>query len=219
MTAMISNQLTEFLRKMIFPRTGLLEKIEKECRVGFFPMVLPETGQYIQLMLKALKPSNILEIGTGIGYSTLLMAEVAAETGGKIITIEIDPDRYQHAEKNFKEKQVTGIVRFILGDALKIIPEIGEKYDFVFMDAAKGQYPEFIAKVWPFILPGGVLLIDNVFLGGWVIEKKWPSRRKKTMVVRVSEMLEKMKENPEMFMSIIPFGDGLAVCVKRQDAK
>lgn len=215
MEAIVPGKLTDFLRMMLPERTELLNRIALECRNEYIPMVAPETGQYLQIMIKAFKPKNILEVGTGIGYSSILLASAGGNEEMRLTTIEIDEERYNRACQNFKEAGLEKKINPLLGNATEIIPTLGQEYDLIFIDAAKGQYPDFFAKIWPLLKSGGILLVDNIFLGGWVIDMTWPERRKKTMVCRVREFLEMLKNHPDLATSLIPLGDGLAVSVRR----
>jgi predicted O-methyltransferase YrrM len=210
-----TGKIAGFLRMMTPERPELLKRIEEECRAEYIPLVTPETGRFLQVMVQACKPARILEVGTGIGYSAILLAAAGRERLQKITTIEIDPIRFERARRNFHEAEIMGLVEPLLGDAAEIIPTLTAGYNFVFMDAAKGQYPDFFSKIFPLLNSGGILIIDNIFLGGWVVEMTWPERRKKTMVCRVRELLETLKDHPELATSLIPLGDGLAVSVRR----
>lgn len=215
MEGIIPDKLTGFLQMMLPERTELLKRIEKECRGEYIPLVTPETGQYLQVMVKAFRPANILEIGTGIGYSAILLASAADNDNIHITTIEIDSERYKRACQNIIEAGTQDRITPLLGNAGEVIPTLQNKFDLVFMDAAKGQYPDFFEKIWPLLKSSGILIVDNIFLGGWVIDMTWPERRKKTMVCRVREFLEMLKNHPDLATSLIPLGDGLAVSVRR----
>lgn len=215
MTEMVSEKVVEFMRELLPERTGFLQQLEKECQDEYIPLVEPEVGQFLQVMVKARGACRVLEIGTGIGYSAILLAEAFRDRGGHLTTIEIDQDRYVRACRNFCEAGVSDLITALHGDANQIIPELCGSFDLIFMDAAKGQYPEFFARLWPLLERGGVLLIDNIFLNGWVIDMSWPERRKKTMVVRMRELLDTLKAHPDLVTSVIPLGDGLAVSVRR----
>lgn len=214
MEGIIPDKLTSFLRMMLPERTELLKRIEKECRDEYIPLVAPETGQYLQVMVKAFKPNNILEVGTGIGYSAILLAS-ANDNKTNITTIEIDSERYKRACQNIVEAGLQKKITPLLGNASEVIPTLCNEFDLIFMDAAKGQYPDFFEKLWPLLKSGGILIVDNIFLGGWVIDMTWPERRKKTMVCRVREFLEMLKNHPDLSTSLIPLGDGLVVSARR----
>lgn len=208
------DDITNFLREMLPERSELLKKIEKECLAEHIPLVEPEVGKFLQVLVSIKKPSRILEIGTGIGYSTILLAQ-ATNTSKHVTTIEIDNSRYERACENFKEAGLSEVITPLWGDANEVIPTLKKSFDFVFMDAAKGQYPEFFIKIWPLLQKEGVLVIDNIFLNGWVISMTWPERRKKTMVCRVRKLLETLKNHTELTTAIVPLGDGLSVSTRR----
>lgn len=215
MSEIIPSKVVDFIREMIPSRSIELEKIAQICRDEWIPLVQPEVGQFLQVMVQVKGAKRILEIGTGIGYSTIILAQAARISGGEITTIEIDRERYERACQNFLENKVEDIINPICGDAGNVLDELPGSFDFIFIDAAKGQYQEFSKKVVPLLIPGGVLVMDNIFLNGWVIDRFWPERRKKTMVVRLRELLESLKDHPQLITSLIPMGDGLALCVRR----
>lgn len=214
MNETVSAKVVEFIRMMLPESPRLLQEIAEECQEGFIPLVTPETAQFLKVLIQHKKPSRILEIGTGIGYSAILLA--LANPQAKVTTIEIDEDRHERALQNFKRAGIDQRITALRGDASEVLPKLKGSFDFIFMDAAKGQYPEFFARVWPLLESGGLLVIDNIFLGGWVIDMTWPKRRKKTMVCRVRELLEMLKHHPGLTTSIVPLGDGLTVSVRRK---
>ncbi len=215
LSEVIPDHVVEFIQGMLPERTALMQRIEAECRAEYIPLVEPEVGQFLQVLLNIKKAVRILEIGTGIGYSSILLASSFGTLKGHITTIEIDRDRYARACDNIREAGLAELITPLCGDANEVIPSLVGTFDFVFMDAAKGQYPEFFLKFWPYLEPGGLIVIDNIFLNGWVIDMTWPERRKKTMVCRVRELLEMLKKHEGLLTSIMPLGDGLAVSVRR----
>lgn len=216
MSHIAQDKITDFIRSFLPLSDDRIEKIAQECRNEWIPLVQPEVGQFLQVLLRTKKAKRILEIGTGIGYSTILMARSLTKEG-HITTIEIDQNRYERAVSNFKDNNVAHMVTPLLGDANEVLESLQEIYDFVFLDAAKGQYPEMFLKIWPLLEPGGVMVMDNIFLNGWVIDMTWPERRKKTMVVRMREILQTITAHQLLDTSIIPMGDGIAVCVRRSE--
>jgi len=213
----IPENITRFMRELIPEKPPLFTKIEKECRRDYVPLIEPETGQLLQVLLGIKKAERILEIGTGIGYSSLWMALAPVQTRRHITTVEIDPKRYERACYYFNEAQVSSMITPLLGDAREVISQLDGTFDFVFLDAAKGQYPEFFQKIWPLLEPGGVLVFDNVLLNGWVIDLYWPERRKKTMVCRMRKLLEMLKNHPELVTTVLPLGDGVSVSVRKNE--
>ncbi|MGI6606045.1 MAG: O-methyltransferase [Peptococcia bacterium] len=214
----IPKNIVNYIRQLIPEQSSFFTEIEEECRRDYIPLIDPEVGQFLRVLLGIKQAERILELGTGIGYSTLWMALNPANEGRNvhITTMEIDPNRYERACRNFQRAEVTEMVTPLLGDANAIIPSLEGSFDFIFMDAAKGQYPEFFQKFWPLLEPGGVLVIDNVLMNGWVADLYWPERRKKTMVVRLRQLLEMLKEHPGLTVVTLPFGDGVTVCVRNK---
>jgi len=203
------------MREMLPEKPPLFTEIEKECMRDYVPLIEPEVGQLLQVLLGIKQAEKILEIGTGLGYSTLWMAMAPDQGNRRITTVEIESERHKRACHYFKEAGVSSIITPLLGDAREVISKLEGPFDFVFMDAAKGQYPEFFQKVWPLLVPGGVLVIDNILLNGWVIDMYWPERRKKTMVCRLRELLEMLQNHPELSTTVLPLGDGVSVSVKK----
>ncbi|MBZ4652832.1 MAG: hypothetical protein JG781_170 [Peptococcaceae bacterium] len=215
MSEILWPNLVKFIQDMVPERSGLLKELEMECQAEHIPMIQPQVGQFLLLLLSIHKPVRILEIGTAIGYSTLWFTQALQDTRGHITTIELDKDRYERACANFLRAGVAGRITPLLGDANELLPTLKGPYDFIFIDAAKGQYGEFFAKAWALLAPAGVIVMDNIFLNGWVIDMTWPHRRKKTMVVRVRDLLENITSHPDLLTSLIPLGDGLSVSIRR----
>ncbi len=215
MSEILPPNLVKFIDDMVPERSGLLKELEKECQAEHIPIIQPQVGQFLLLLLSIHKPVHILEIGTAIGYSTLWFTGALKDNAGHITTIELNKERYERACDNFKRAGVADKITPLWGDANELLPTLKGPYDFIFIDAAKGQYGEFFTKAWVCLSPGGVIVMDNIFLNGWVIDMTWPHRRKKTMVVRVRELLETITSHPELLTSLIPLGDGLSVSIRR----
>ena len=173
-----------------------------------------EVGQLLNLLVNLTKPNKILEVGTAIGYSTICMAR-GLNCGAKLTTIELLPRRFALAQENFAKAGVADKIIAINGDAKIIVKNLSDQFDFIFLDAAKGQYPEFLNLCAKLLKPGGLLVADNVLLNGWVIDLNYPERRKKTMVYRMRNFLEDLKDNPDFINSIVPLGDGVALIWKK----
>lgn len=214
MKDVLDKNLQLFLKSLLPKRDKLLLNLEDFAREHHVSIVEPEVGQLLNLLVNITKPKKILEIGTAIGYSTIWMAR-ALDEDGQITTVELLPQRFQLAKENFQKAQVAEKISGINGDAKEIVYQLNEVYDFIFLDAAKGQYPEFLNLTKKILKPGGLLVADNVLLNGWVIDLKYPERRKKTMVYRMKSFLEELKESSEFVTSIIPLGDGVALIWKK----
>lgn len=214
MPEIITDKTKEFIRKMLPDRNGALDQLAKECQAEWIPLVQPEVAQFLQVLVQIKQAQHVLEIGTGLGYSTILLAQALAGRG-RITTIEIAPQRYERACANFRQFKIEDMVTPLLGDANQLLGGLEGVFDFIFVDAAKGQYPEYFVRLWPKLDKHGVLVMDNVFMNGWVIDLFWPERRKKTMVCRLRQMLDTLKEHQGLLTSVLPLGDGLTVSVRR----
>lgn len=215
MKDVLDEDLQLFLKSLLPNRDWLLTRMEEYAQKHHISIVDPEVGQLLNLLVNLTKPRNILEVGTAIGYSTICMGR-ALEEGAYITTIELLSGRLTQALENFTEAGIIDKVNTINGDAKEIVPQLTDTYDFIFLDAAKGQYPEFLNLARRLLKPGGLLVADNVLLNGWVIDLKYPERRKKTMVYRMRGFLEELKNQAEFTSSIIPLGDGVALIWKRR---
>ena len=179
------------------------------------PIITDEVLNYMIFTAKNMKAGNILEIGTATGYSGLFLAQVANENGGFLTTMEIDEKRYGKAVENFKKLGLFEKNRMILGDALEEIPRLdkGIKYDFIFIDASKGQYLKFFEMSYELLNENGIIFIDNLMFRGLVaVKKEEIPKRYKTIVKRLKEFIEKLNE--EYNFVLLPFGDGVGIVKK-----
>ena len=165
------------------------------------------------------KPERILEVGTAIGASTIYMGRALLDNGGtgRITTIELVPERAAHAEANFERAKLSEHIKLLNGDAREILPALTEVYDMIFLDAAKGQYDDFLEIAQRILRPGGLIIADNVLINGWVVNLDYPHRRKKTMVYRMKALLESFQERTDFQCSLIPLGDGVALLWKKEN--
>lgn len=214
MGQLLPEWLQNFLTKTVLPREPFLVKLEKQALNQQIPIIHPEVAQFLHLLIRMHRPKTILEIGTAIGYSTICMTQ-AAGPEAKIKTIEIDEDHAYQAWLNFKEVALNDQIQSIVGDAIDLIPKLENKFDLIFLDAAKGQYLNFLPHTLELLNPRGILIADNVLLNGWVVKEELiPHRRMKTMVKRMTMFLESVINHPSLTSSIVPIGDGLTVSLK-----
>ena len=170
---------------------------------------------FLKFLMAAARPKRILEVGTAVGFSALLMCEYNPEPC-QIITIENYEKRIPIARENFKKAGKEGQIELLEGDAAKILPTLTEPFDFIFMDAAKGQYIHFLDDVLRLMKPGSVLVSDNVLQGGDIIESHYAvERRNRTIYKRMREYLYELKHNDKLLTSVIPLGDGVTVSVRK----
>lgn len=207
---MINEEYIEkYIRKITPENKNNLQVLEKYAEENRIPIVEPEVAQLLKVLVKIKKPEKILEIGTAIGYSALIMAESYENT--KITTIEKNPEMIKLAEENISKTNHKSRIKVIEGDANLILKELNEKYDFIFLDAAKGQYINFFDKSIKLLNDEGVLVSDNVLFRGMVASDDLVIRRKKTIVQRLRKYLKYINEKEGYTSSIIPIGDGVAI--------
>ena len=169
---------------------------------------------FMKTMLVMNKPKQILEVGTAIGFSALLMSEF---TDGHITTIENYDKRIPIARDNFKKYHKEDQITLLEGDAMEVLKTLAGPYDFIFMDAAKGQYIHYLPEIMRLLAPGGVLISDNVMQDGDIIESKYAvTRRDRTIHKRMREYLYTLKHHEELETSILTLGDGVAVSVRKE---
>jgi len=205
--------ITTYLRGLIPQRDEKLAKLEQECREAQLPIVRPETAEFLELLCMLKKPTKILEIGTCVGFSALLMVNASPQLE-KLITIDRYPYMIERAKKNFEafeEKRIT----LMEGQAADILKELDTGFDIVFLDAAKGQYPVFLPDCLRLLNKGGLFIADNVLFDGVIADEKRAVRRDRTIVNRLKQFLKEISENPELKTSILPLGDGLSVSYKK----
>jgi predicted O-methyltransferase YrrM len=181
------------------------------------PIIRKSMQQYLKLLLTERKPKKILEIGTAIGFSTLFL-ERFSEADTEITTIEKVEMRLKEARKNLHGHDR---IRLIEGDALSVLDNMAlnhtERYDFIFLDAAKGQYPEFLKLIKTLLNPGGMLVTDNVLLEGSIAESKFSiERRDRTIHKRMREYLYELTHSDDFETVILPVGDGVAVSINKE---
>ncbi len=189
----------------------LILELEKYAAENNVPIVTKEVAEYLKFMVDMNKSQNILEVGTAIGYSGILMARAAQKYGGKLTTIEIDEERYREANINF-EKAGLDNVRTILGDAGEEIKKLNEEFDFVFIDASKGHYREFFDDSYKLLKNDGIIFIDNIMFRGYLY-KEYP-KRFKTIVRKLDEFITWLYEEFGEKFVLLPFGDGIGLLKK-----
>lgn len=205
---------TKFAQNLFEIEDERILAIENEAILNKVPIITRDVLKYMLFIARSEKSSNILEIGTATGYSGIFLAQVAAENKGNFTSIEIDENRYSEAVNNFKEMDLLNSKNsLILGDALEEIPklyDLNKKYDFIFMDAAKGQYRNFFKLLFPILSENGIMFIDNLLFRGMVtLESEDIPKRYKTIVTRLKVFIEELNENKNFVL--LPFGDGIGI--------
>lgn len=215
---MIGNpRIAEYLASLEPDNSPLLFQIEQKARADHVPIVRKETGALLKTLITAVNPKSVLEIGTAVGYSALLMAE-AMMPEGKITTIENNEKRICTARENFRRAGRQEQITLLEGDAGERMRELPDcAYPFIFMDGAKGQYISWLPQVLRLLAPGGLFISDNVLQDGDILESRFAvERRNRTIHSRMREYLFALKHSRELETAVIPIGDGVAVSVKHQ---
>ena len=211
----VEERLVTYLHSLEQENSEILEEIEQEALRDSVPIIRKERQSFLKVLLAIKRPTRILEVGTAVGFSALLMSEYAPEEC-TITTIENYEKRIPIARENFKRAGKEQKITLIEGDAMEVLTELSGPYDFIFMDAAKGQYIAYLPEVLRILEPDGVLVSDNVLQDGNIIESRFAvERRDRTIHSRMREYLYTLKHHPDLETSIIPLGDGTAVSVKR----
>lgn len=205
-------EANEYIISKIKENDELILEMEKYAREYNVPIVTKEVAEYLKFIVKSNGIKNILEVGTAIGYSGILMAKEIEKKGGKLYTIEIDEERYNLAQENFKKSGLNNIVS-IKGDAVEEIKKIDEKFDFVFIDASKGHYMEFFEDSYKLLNKDGIIFIDNIMFRGYLY-KEYP-KRFKTIVRRLNEFIEYLYSRDGGEFVLLPFGDGIGLFRKK----
>lgn len=211
----IDNRITEYLHSLEISRGELLDTIEKKAIEDGVPIIRSETAALLRSLTAALRPENILEIGTAVGYSALQMCQVMPENC-YITTIEKYEKRIPEAKENFRKAGEESRITFLEGDADMWLKELkGKQFDLVFMDAAKGQYLNWLPLLLDLMPVGAVLISDNVLQDGDVVQSRFAvQRRNRTIHSRMREYLYELKHMEEFETAVIPIGDGVTISTR-----
>ncbi|WP_293957997.1 O-methyltransferase [uncultured Fusobacterium sp.] len=193
-------------------KDSLILEMEDFAHENNVPIVTKEVAEYLKFIVKTHKVKNILEVGTAIGYSGILMAKEIVGQDGKLYTIEIDEERYNQAQENIKKSGLNNIVS-IKGDAVEEIKKIEENFDFVFIDASKGHYMDFFEDSIKLLNKNGIIFIDNIMFRGYLY-KEYP-KRFKTIVKRLDSFIDSLYNREDGDFVLLPFGDGVGLFHKK----
>ena len=212
----VNERIVSYIHSLEKTNSKVLEKIEEQAHKDNVPIIRKEMESFLRVMLYIKKPKRILELGTAVGYSAILMSECIDEDG-KITTIENYEKRIVEAKKNIELSGKGQVIELLEGDATEVMKNLpSQQFDFVFMDAAKAQYIYFLPEVLRLMKTGAVLITDNVLQEGDLIESRFVvERRDRTIHKRMREYLEVVKNHEELETSIVPIGDGITISVKK----
>lgn len=215
---MIDEQLNHYLLGILPPNDEWVNKLERQARDHHVPIMDRLSMHFLMQLIRISQPKQILEIGTAIGYSALRMIE--ANPNVSIITIERDQHRYKEAIKNIQNLQKEDNIDVMFGDAKDVLIELNKnntKFDFIFIDAAKGQYRHFFELSEPLLNENSMIVSDNVLFRGYVAGLSEPHPRHKRMVEKIKEYNEWLARRPDFTTTFVPIGDGIAISVKQTD--
>ena len=210
----VDERMVTYINALDRGNTPILDQIEQEARLDEVPIIRREMQSFLKVLLSMKQPKKILEVGTAVGFSAILMCEYGPEEC-HVTTIEKYEKRIPIAKENFRRAGKEAQITFLEGDAMEIMKGLQEEYDFIFMDAAKGQYIHFLPEVMRLLKPQGVLVSDNVLQDGDIIQSHFAvERRNRTIYKRMREYLYELKHNDQLLTSIVPIGDGATVSIK-----
>ena len=208
-------RISTFIHSLDTGNTPFLTELERYAKETNVPVIRPQMQSFLKVLLAMQQPKQILEVGTAIGFSALLMSEYAPQ-GCHITTIEKYEKRIPLAKENFKKAGKQDKITLLEGDAVEILADMQETFDFIFMDAAKGQYIHFLPDILRLLEPGGLLVSDNILQDGDIVESKYAvTRRNRTIHNRMREYLYALTHHEELETVILPVADGVTLSTKK----
>lgn len=211
----VDERVVAYINSLDMGNSDICNQIEKEAKSEHVPIIRKEMGNLLKVLLTVKQPSRILEVGTAVGYSSILMSEHMPE-GCTITTIENYDKRIPVARNNFIRAGKDSVITLLEGDAAKILQTLDGTYDFIFMDAAKGQYINFLPEVLRLMPKGGILISDNVLQEGDIVQSRFAvTRRNRTIHARMREYIYTLTHMEELVTSVVPIGDGITLSVKK----
>lgn len=207
-------RINTFIQSFDSGNTPFLDELEKDAIKDGVPIIKPPTQRLLKLLLSIREPKKILEVGTAVGFSALLMSEYGPKDC-KITTIEKYEKRIPAAKENFRKAGKEDKITLLEGDAAELLKELTDSYELIFMDAAKGQYLCFLPDILRLLPKGGLLISDNVLQDGDILESRYAvKRRNRTIHARMRDYLFALTHNEELRTDILPVGDGVTVSVR-----
>ena len=211
----VKQEVVDFMRNRQMQVTGALKELEDFARKENIPIIPHETVAYFRFLMETIQPKNILEIGTAIGFSALLMAQHSPES--KITTIDRNPEMTGFAKANFAKFDNRQQITLLEGDAVDVLSTLTETYDFVFMDSAKSKYIVFLPEILKHLEVGGVVILDDIFQGGDIAKDIMEVRRGQRTIYRgLQRLFDATLNNPGLTASLVPLGDGILMLRKNK---
>lgn len=211
----VNDRIVAYIHSLDCGNSSILNQIEMEALADGVPIIRKEMGNFLKVLLALKQPKSILEVGTAVGFSSILMSENMPEEC-HITTIEKYEKRIPVAKKNFERAGKEDKITLLCGDAIKILQELKGKYDFIFMDAAKAQYINFLPHIKRLMACNALLVSDNVLQEGDIVESRFGvTRRNRTIHSRMREYMYALTHDEDFITSIVPIGDGVTLTVKK----
>ena len=215
MGTIVNERIVDYINSLDKGNSPVCNAIEKEALADGVPIIRKGMGNLLKVLLLLKQPQKILEVGTAVGYSSILMSENMPQNC-RITTIENYEKRIPVAKNNFKRAGKEEVITLLEGDAMDILKELDGTYDFIFMDAAKGQYINFLPELLRLMPAGGLLISDNVLQEGDIVESRYGvTRRNRTIHTRMREYIYTLTHAEQLETSIVPIGDGITLSVKK----
>ena len=215
MGTIVNERIVDYINSLDKGNSPVCNAIEKEALADGVPIIRKEMGNLLKVLLLLKQPQKILEVGTAVGYSSILMSENMPQNC-RITTIENYEKRIPVAKNNFKRAGKEEVITLLEGDAMDILKELDGTYDFIFMDAARGQYINFLPELLRLMPAGGLLISDNVLQEGDIVESRYGvTRRNRTIHTRMREYIYTLTHAEQLETSIVPIGDGITLSVKK----
>lgn len=211
----VNERVVAYINSLDCGNSDICNTIEKEAIADEVPIIRKEMGNLLKVLLQLVQPERILEVGTAVGYSSILMSENMPEKC-TITTIENYDKRIPVARNNFKRAGKENVITLIEGDALEVLKTLEGPYDFIFMDAAKGQYINYLPDIKRVLRKGGLLISDNILQEGEIVESRYAvTRRNRTIHTRIREYVYELTHTKDFVTSIVLIGDGITLSVKQ----
>ena len=211
----VNERVVAYINSLNCGNSDICNTIEKEAIADEVPIIRKEMGNLLKVLLQLVQPERILEVGTAVGYSSILMSENMPHNC-TITTIENYDKRIPVAKNNFKRAGKEDVITLIEGDALEVLKTLDGPYDFISMDAAKGQYINYLPDIKRVLRKGGLLISDNILQEGEIVESRYAvTRRNRTIHARIREYVYELTHSEDFVTSIVPIGDGITLSVKQ----
>ena len=212
----VDPRIVSYINSLDTGNSSICDEIEREALAADVPIIRKEMGNLLKVLLALKMPHNILEVGTAVGYSSILMSENMPQDC-HITTIENYDKRIPVARQNFKRAGKEDKITLIEGDALEVLQDMTGSFDFIFMDAAKGQYINYYPHIYRLLSDGGLLISDNVLQEGEIVQSKYGvTRRNRTLHERMREYIYLLTHEEGLVTSVVPIGDGITLSVKKE---